>query len=86
MSRTNRPERSAVENTIIKRLVQFLPALAIAVFILSDAKPVSAGCFVKLKDCYAKAANQTDWLDLWLNGMDCELDFTDCVRRAIIGR
>ena len=75
-----------MENTIIKRLVQFLPALAIAVFILSDAKPVSAGCFVKLKDRYAKAANQTDWLDLWLNGLDCELDFTDCVRRKIIGR
>ena len=75
-----------MKNTLIKRLVQFLPALAIAAFILSDAKPASAGCFMRLKDCYATAANQRDWLDMWLMGMDCELDFTDCVRRAIIGR
>lgn len=75
-----------MEHTIIKRLVQLIPALAIAVLILSDAQPASAGCFMRLKDCFLGAANQSDWLDMWLMGMDCELDFTDCVRRAIIGR
>ena len=75
-----------MKNTIKARLVQLVPALAIALFVLCDAAPASAGCFMKLRDCYYTAANQSDWLNLWLAGMDCELDFVDCTRRAIIGR
>lgn len=70
-----------------KRLAHLVPVLAVAVLVLADARPASAGCFMGLKSCYYRvAAAHTDWLDLWLAGMDCELDFTDCVRRAIIGR
>ena len=77
--------KSTLRKALRIRLVQLAPALAIAVVILADARPASAGCFMKLKDCYLTAANQSDWLDQWLMGLDCELDAVDCVRRAILG-
>lgn len=73
-------------NTLIRRVVQIAPALAIALFILSDAKPASAGCFNNLRICYQGAANQMDWLSLWMAGMECEFDFAECIRRSIVGR
>jgi hypothetical protein len=79
------PERSAVMS-LIKRLVQIAPVVAIALFILSDARPALAGCFANLKICYQGAANQMDWYNLWLAGMECELDWADCIRSEIVGR
>ena len=70
-----------------KRLAQLVPVLAVAVMVLADARPASAGCFIGLRSCYYRVASaSTDMYELWLAGLDCELEFTDCVRRAIIGR
>ena len=70
------------------RFVRFAPALALAAMLLGHAQPASAtvSCFTTLHQCYYQAALKEDWMTMWLAGLDCELDFTDCTRRAIIGR
>ncbi|MBI3493711.1 MAG: hypothetical protein HY047_18335 [Acidobacteria bacterium] len=35
---------------------------------------------------YMRAAGADSWWSMWLMGLDCELAFTDCTRRAVIGR
>ena len=75
--------------TRVKRLLRLVPLSLVVVFVLSDSKPAAAaagGCFIGLRDCWVSAALYADWLDMWLNGLDCELQFTDCFRRAMIGR
>ena len=71
-----------------KQLLRIVAVIGAVVFLLSDAKAVAAagGCFAQLKECYGSAAGKMDWVDMWLAGLDCELTFTDCTRRAIIGR
>ena len=79
-----------MNRTLSKRLVQIALAVATVLFVLSDAKPAAAqspGCFLSLRICYyTAAATPSDFLDMWLRGLDCELDFTSCFRRAIFGR
>ncbi|MBI3400139.1 MAG: hypothetical protein HY048_01865 [Acidobacteria bacterium] len=71
-----------------KRLVQLAPAFLAALVFLSDARPARADitCFQDLRGCYVRAASADSWFGMWLMGMDCELAFTDCTRRAIVGR
>jgi hypothetical protein len=69
------------------RLLQLAPAIVAAVLLLGTSRPASAfECFQNLAKCYARAGTIDDWGGRWLMGLDCELDFTDCTRRALIGR
>jgi hypothetical protein len=43
-----------------------------------------AGCFEDLANCYQNAATRDSWLSRWLAGLDCELDFVECMRRKIL--
>ncbi len=72
----------------LKQLLRLAPVIAAVVFLLSDATPVAAQarCFETLRDCYSSAAARYSIWDMWLAGLDCELGFVDCTRRAIIGR
>ena len=45
-----------------------------------------AGCTTDLADCYAKAAGIDSFWYRWAAGLDCELDYVDCVREKLIGR
>ena len=75
--------------SLAKRLVQLAPVVVTVLVLLSDAKPAAAqsSCFVSLRGCFQNTAVfYQDWLDMWLRGLDCELDFTNCVCRALIGR
>jgi hypothetical protein len=45
-----------------------------------------AGCTTDLADCYGRAAGVDSFWYRFAAGLDCELDFTDCVRRKVIGR
>lgn len=45
-----------------------------------------AGCAVDLLDCYGRASSIDNFWYRTAAGLDCELDFTDCVRRKLIGR
>jgi len=49
-------------------------------------RPAIAGCTTDLFDCYGRAAAIESFWYRWAAGLDCELDYTDCVRRHIIGR
>jgi hypothetical protein len=72
----------------VGKLVRLVPiGLAIA-FVLGGTRTASAQieCFQNLESCYYRAATRDSWVDRWLAGLDCELQFTDCARRAIIGR
>ena len=44
-----------------------------------------AGCTTDLADCYGRAARVDGFWYRAATGLDCELDFTDCVRRRLIG-
>lgn len=72
----------------MKRVLQLAPAIVAAALLLGASRPAEAanGCFQTLYRCYQDAAGKSDWIDLWLAGLDCELAFTDCTRRALIGR
>ena len=49
-------------------------------------RPALAGCTTDLADCYGRAAAIDSFWYRWASGLDCELDYTDCVRRHLIGR
>lgn len=71
-----------------RRLLHLAPVIGALVFLLSNAQPARAevSCFRDLRSCYVRAAQTDSYWSMWLMGMDCELGFTDCTRRAIIGR
>jgi hypothetical protein len=69
-----------------KRLLKWLPALAVGILLMADAKPVLAmPCFTNLSNCYLRAALVDG---IWMRfsaGMDCELDFASCLREDLAG-
>ena len=76
-----------MKRTLATRLLRLLPVFATVLFILGDSKPVAAVmCFQDLRICYYEASRAADWFAMWMTGLDCELGFVDCTRRAIIGR
>ena len=52
---------------------------------LAFADDEEAGCFQTLQRCYYEAAKKDSWIDRWLAGLDCELDFIECTRIKIVG-
>lgn len=62
--------------------------LTLVVFAGFAAVPRSAmaGCTTDLADCYVRAAAIDSFWYRWAAGLDCELEYTDCVRTKIIGR
>ena len=49
-------------------------------------RPALAGCTTTLADCYVSAAKIDSFWYRWAAGLDCELEFTECVRIQLIGR
>ena len=72
--------------THLTRLLRLAPIVLAATFVLGNSTPVYAGCFISLAECYGRAAAETSYWRSVLASGDCELEFADCVRRAIIGR
>lgn len=72
----------------IRTLVRLVPIALAMVLVLTGTQTASAeiACFENLANCYARAAARDGWGERWLAGLDCELEFVDCARRAIIGR
>lgn len=61
-------------------------ALVVLAGFAAAPTPAIAGCTTNLLDCYVRAAREDSFWYRWAAGLDCELDYTDCVRRHIIGR
>jgi hypothetical protein len=80
--------RVVMRSVFAKRFVQLTPVIAALALVMIADRPVAAqgGCFQGLRECYFRAANINNFWDMWLAGIDCELDFADCSRRTIIGR
>jgi len=72
----------------LTRLSRAALIAGLVLIVLGVGKPARANitCFQDLRDCYGRAATRENWVDMWLAGLDCELAFTDCTRRALIGR
>ena len=70
------------------KLVRLVPIALAVIFVLAGTRPASAqiACFTNLANCYQRAALRDTWWERSLAGADCELEFVDCARRAVIGR
>jgi hypothetical protein len=70
---------------MVKKMV--LAMVVIAGF-AATPRPASAAvaCTTDLADCYVAAAKIDSFWYRWAGGLDCELNYTDCVRRRLIGR
>ncbi|OFW13605.1 MAG: hypothetical protein A3F69_00525 [Acidobacteria bacterium RIFCSPLOWO2_12_FULL_66_10] len=74
-------------STFARRLLHLAPIIGALVLLLADARPAQAVmCFQDLDTCYYRAALADGYWGMWIMGLDCELTFVDCTRRAIIGR
>ena len=48
-------------------------------------RPAMAGCTTDLADCYERAARIDSFWYRWAAGLDCELDYAECVRIKLVG-
>jgi hypothetical protein len=60
--------------------------LAVILIGFAAPRPASAGCTTDLLNCYGRAAAIDSFWYRAASGLDCELDYTDCVRRRLLGR
>jgi len=60
--------------------------LAVVLTGLAAPRPAVAGCTTDLLDCYGRAARIDSFWYRSAAGLDCELDYTDCARRRLIGQ
>ena len=65
---------------------KILMAFVVLAGFAATPSPAIAGCTTDLGDCYARAAKVDSFWYRWAAGIDCELDYTECVRRKLIGR
>ena len=67
---------------MVKRILVTLVAIAGC---FAAERPASAGCTTALADCYLAAAKIDSFWYRWAAGLDCELDYTECVRIKLVG-
>jgi len=67
-------------------LKKTLLALVVLAGFAAVPRAATAGCTTDLINCYGRAAGIDSFWYRSAAGLDCELDYTDCVRRRIIGR
>lgn len=64
---------------------KMLMVVVVAAGCLAAPRPAMAGCTTALADCYIAAAKIDSFWYRWAAGLDCELDYTECVRIKLIG-
>jgi hypothetical protein len=69
-----------------------VPALVVCALMLSAGsaraqtpQAPQVDCMAQLVNCYYWAAGRSTWFGAWVAGIDCELSFVACVRKAIFG-
>ena len=67
---------------MVKRIVMAVGMLA---GLMAAPRPALAGCTTELADCYERAAKIDSFWYRWAAGLDCELDYTECVRIKLLG-
>ena len=64
---------------------KILLAVVLMVGFMSVPRSAQAGCTVTLSDCMVAAAKQDSAWYRFAAGLDCELDYVECVRVKLIG-
>ena len=64
---------------------KILMIMVVAAGSLAAPRPALAGCTTDLGDCYVEAAKVDSFWYRWAAGLDCELDYAECVRIKLIG-
>jgi hypothetical protein len=67
---------------MVKKIVLTLVVLSGAIAV---PRPAVAGCTTELADCYLRAARVDSFWYRWATGLDCEIDYTGCVRTRLLG-
>jgi hypothetical protein len=67
---------------MVKKMVM---AVVLLTGLAAAPRPAMAGCTIDLADCYERAAKIDSFWYRWAAGLDCELDYTECVRIKLIG-
>jgi hypothetical protein len=67
---------------MVKKIVLTVVVLAGS---FAAPRPASAGCTTNLADCFTAAAKIDSFWYRWAAGLDCELDYAECVRIKLIG-
>jgi len=67
---------------MVKKMVL---ALVVLSGVIAAPRPAMAGCTTDLADCYEAAAKVDGFWYRWAAGLDCELDYAECVRIKLIG-
>jgi hypothetical protein len=62
-----------------------LLTLAILCGFLAVPPSAAASCNSTLADCYTAAAKVDSFWYRWAAGIDCELDYAECVRIMLLG-
>jgi hypothetical protein len=62
-----------------------LLAVVFMVGLVAVPRPVLAGCTTTLSDCMVAAAKVDSAWYRFAAGLDCELDYVECVRVKLIG-
>ena len=52
---------------------------------VSVPRTAMAGCTTDMADCYERAAKIDSFWYRWAAGLDCELDYAECVRIKLVG-
>ena len=64
---------------------KILSAAFVLAGLVASPQPVFAGCTTALADCYVVASKIESFWYRWAAGIDCELDYVECVRVKLIG-
>jgi hypothetical protein len=62
-----------------------LLSMVVVTFLLAAPRPAIAGCIKEFQDCALAAARMDSVWYAWLAYCDCELDYLECLRIAVIG-
>jgi len=75
-------------STLVKHALRLAPVFLVVMMVVGASTPAAAQvrCTQTLRECYGQAATRQSVWELWAAGIDCELGYVDCVRRALIGR
>jgi len=67
---------------MVKKMVM---AVVLLTGLAAAPRPAMAGCTTRLAECYERAAKIDSFWYRWASGLDCELDYTECVRIKLVG-
>jgi len=67
---------------MVKRV---LFGLVVLVGLAAVPRTAFAGCASDLMDCYGRAAKEDNFWIRTAMGINCELDYADCIRLILIG-